>query len=76
MARVHITGASGTGATKLGMALADRLGVPHLDTDDFYWLPTNLSFMTKRSAAERLTQLLEILASRAGWVVRFCAQMG
>ena len=48
---------------------SDRLGVPHLDTDDFYWLPTNPPFTTKRPAAKRITLLLERLASRPGWVL-------
>ena len=73
MARVHITGASGTGASTLGMALADRLGVPHLDTDDFYWLPTNPPFTTKRPAAERIALLSEKLVRPAGWVLSGCA---
>ena len=39
--RIHITGASGFGVSTLGGALAARLGCAHLDTDDFYWLPTD-----------------------------------
>ena len=69
MARIHVTGASGTGVTTLGIALATRLRVPHFDTDDFYWLPTNPPFTAKRPAAERITLLSERLASRAGWVL-------
>jgi hypothetical protein len=41
MARIHILGASGTGTTTLGKALADRLNCPHFDADRFYWLPTD-----------------------------------
>jgi adenylate kinase family enzyme len=36
---IHITGASGSGASMLGRALADRIGALHLDRDDFYWAP-------------------------------------
>lgn len=35
--RIHITGASGSGTTTLGQAIATRWGHRHLDTDDFYW---------------------------------------
>ena len=69
MACIHITGASGTGATTLGTALAAKLRVPHFDTDDFYWLPTNPPFTTKRPVAERITLLSERLASQAGWML-------
>ena len=39
--RIHIMGASGAGVTTLGRALADTLGLPHHDTDDYYWRPTD-----------------------------------
>jgi len=34
--RVHIVGASGSGTTTLGRALATQLGCPHVDTDDVF----------------------------------------
>jgi len=55
---IHITGASGCGVTTLGAALATRLGATHLDTDDFYWLPTDPPYRATRAPAERL-RLLE-----------------
>ncbi len=69
MARIHITGASGSGVTTFGAALATSLAVPHFDTDDFYWLPTNPPFTTKRPPSERVTLLFEKLASQPGWVL-------
>ncbi len=51
--RVHIFGASGSGTTTLGAALAARLGQRHLDTDDFFWLPTERRFSVVRPADER-----------------------
>ena len=39
--RIHILGASGSGTTTLGRALAARLQCPHFDTDDCFWLPTD-----------------------------------
>jgi adenylate kinase family enzyme len=38
--RIHITGASGAGVTRLGRVLTDALAVPHHDTDDYFWQPT------------------------------------
>ena len=37
---LHITGASGSGTTTLGRALASAWAVPHADTDDYFWVPT------------------------------------
>ena len=39
--RIHILGASGSGTTTLASAIADEHGHRHLDTDDFFWIPTN-----------------------------------
>lgn len=38
--RIHLMGASGSGVTTIGRALAGRLALPHHDTDDYFWLPT------------------------------------
>ena len=38
--RIHVVGASGARVTTLGRVLADALGGPHHDTDDYFWLPT------------------------------------
>ena len=67
--RVHITGASGAGVTTLGRALADALAVPHHDTDDYYWLPTNPPYHTKRPVEDRLRLMHEMFAARSHWVL-------
>lgn len=41
---IHITGASGSGTTTLGRALAQALGWRYLDADRYYWLPTSPPF--------------------------------
>jgi uridine kinase len=56
--RIHITGASGSGTTTLGRALAEHLGIRPLDGDDYYWLPTSPPYRTKRDADERNELLL------------------
>jgi len=66
---VHIFGASGSGTTTLGRALATALGCPHVDTDDFYWLPTDPPFVEKRTVAERCRLLEAALAPSPGWVL-------
>jgi adenylate kinase family enzyme len=58
MPRIHITGASGTGTTTLGRALAQELRCAHFDSDDYYWVPTQPPYREKREPAERV-RLLE-----------------
>lgn len=71
-ARVYITGAAGSGTSSLGRALAARLMVPHLDTDDFFWAPTEPPFTTKRPVAERLALIAAAQLGQGeagGWVL-------
>jgi adenylate kinase family enzyme len=67
--RIHIFGASGSGTTTLAAALAERHGHRHLDTDDFYWLPTDPPYQTSRPRDERLRRLQQALAASASWVL-------
>jgi adenylate kinase family enzyme len=68
MPRIHILGASGSGTSTLGAALARRLGVPHADSDSLYWLPTNPPFTTLRPAEDRQALLLRTLPADGHWV--------
>lgn len=56
--RIHITGASGSGTTTLGAALAAQLGWMRLDADHYYWEPTVPPYTQKRSKGERMRKLL------------------
>ncbi len=51
---IHIYGASGSGTSTLGKKICDELGYKFMDTDDYFWLPTNLKYTTKRSKEERI----------------------
>ncbi|HCQ67198.1 MAG TPA: adenylate kinase [Rhodobacteraceae bacterium] len=66
--RIHITGASGSGVSTLGQAVAAALCVPFVDTDDAFWMPTNPRFTTKRPVSERLDVLAQAQGP-GGWVV-------
>ena len=66
--RVHITGASGAGVSTLGQDLAARFGLPWLDTDDFYWAPTDPPFTTKRPVEERIASMRAAFGE-GGWIV-------
>jgi len=67
--RIHIVGASGSGATSLGRAVADALALPHHDTDDYFWQPTVPPYQKKRERAERLRLMQEVFLPRADWVL-------
>ena len=67
--RVHIMGASGAGVTTLGRALADALGLPHHDTDDYYWQPTDPPYREKRDIPDRLRLMHELFLPRPSWVL-------
>ncbi len=51
---IHIYGASGAGTSTLGRKICDELGFTFMDTDDYFWLPTNPKYTTKREKAERI----------------------
>jgi adenylate kinase family enzyme len=67
--RIHILGASGSGTTTLGAALAERSGARHLDTDDYFWLPTDPPFEVVRPSAERVALLEADLDTSRSWVL-------
>ncbi len=67
--RIHIVGASGSGTTTLGAALGAQLGIAHLDTDDYFWLPTDPPFTEKRPIEERQRLLLAAMKRTQNWVV-------
>ena len=65
--RIHLVGASGSGTTTLGRALAQRLGCPHFDTDHYFWVPTDPPFEKIRPVEERHA-LLGPDVSGGAWV--------
>ncbi|WP_293862581.1 adenylate kinase [uncultured Alsobacter sp.] len=66
--RLHVTGASCAGVTTLGRRLAERLAVPHLDVDDYFWMPTDPPFTTKRRPEDRV-RLIAQERRAGGWVL-------
>lgn len=67
--RIHLMGASGSGVTTLGRALAHRLALPHHDTDDYFWLPTAPPYQATRLVADRLRLMREMFLPRLDWVL-------
>jgi adenylate kinase family enzyme len=68
MPRIHILGASGSGTSTLGAALAARLGHPHIDADTLFWMTTDPPFTTRRPTEERHALLLRSLPIAGQWV--------
>lgn len=66
---IHILGASGSGTTTLGRALAERLQCPHFDTDAYFWLPTEPPFTEKRETTLRQKLLMDDLTAHQSWVL-------
>lgn len=62
-------GASGTGTTTLGRALADHWSVPHADADDFFWVPSSPPYVEKRAEADRVRLMREVFAPREAWLL-------
>jgi adenylate kinase family enzyme len=67
--RIHILGASGSGTTTLGKALAAHLDYAFFDTDAFYWVATEPPFRKKREVPDRLKLLETELARAERWVL-------
>jgi uridine kinase len=66
---ILITGASGSGTTTLGKALARKLSINCLDSDDFFWRPTTPPYTDRMPADERLEQIQAAIRQHANKVV-------
>ena len=67
--RIHITGASGSGTTTLGAAVAGAMDAPHLDVDDFLWLPSEPPFMQRRDPQARSAMFQAATRGARRWVL-------
>ena len=56
---IHIFGPSGAGTSTLGRKICAELGYHFMDTDDYFWLPTDPQFTTPRPVEERLRLMRE-----------------
>lgn len=67
--KIHIMGASCAGSTTLGNALAERAGIPYFDTDDYFWVQTEVPYTVKRNPALRNQMLMEDLLRQESWIL-------
>jgi adenylate kinase family enzyme len=68
VARIHVVGASGSGTSTLGAALAGCLSCPHVDADTLFWVPTDPPFTKRRGRDARQALLLERLPAGGRWI--------
>ena len=66
--RIHILGASGSGTTTLGAAIAKKLGIPHFDSDNYFWVKTTIPYTQKTDIQTRVDDLNKDLAAPE-WVL-------
>lgn len=66
---IHIYGASGSGTSTLGRKISEELGYKFMDTDDYFWLPTNPQYTTKRSKEERLALMKKDISENDNVVI-------
>lgn len=64
--RIHIFGASGSGATTLGRKLALHLPHVNFDGDDYFWIE---KFSRQREPNERVVLLKEDLSKHKYWIL-------
>lgn len=66
---IHIFGASGSGTSTLGRKICEELGYQFMDTDDYYWVPTNPPYTTKRTIEERVALMKKEIEAAENVVV-------
>lgn len=66
---IHIYGASGSGTSTLGRKISEELGYKFMDTDDYFWLPTNPQYTTQRSKEERLALMKKDISENDNVVI-------
>lgn len=66
---IHILGASGSGTTTLAEGLCKRLGYFHMDTDNYYWYPTDPPFIDKRPIEERIHLIKRDMEKADKWIM-------
>lgn len=64
--KIHILGASGSGASTLGNSLAEVLPHTHLDTDDYFW---STKYTEQRPVPDRKEMLRKDLSRDDEWIL-------
>ncbi|RNA64018.1 adenylate kinase [Chryseobacterium nematophagum] len=67
--RIHIFGASGSGVTTLGKLLSTELNIEYFDSDDFFWLNSELPFTQRRDPEVRNRLISQHLNRTKNWIL-------
>ncbi|MFC0780641.1 adenylate kinase [Flavobacterium sp. HJSW_4] len=67
--KIHIFGASGSGVTTTGKALAEKMHFEYLDSDDYFWETTGVPFTLKRDPEVRNSKIKSDLESLGNWIL-------
>ena len=54
---IHLFGPSGAGTSTIGRYIANQINAYYMDTDDYFWLPTDPPYTAKRSVSDRISLL-------------------
>lgn len=66
---ICIYGAAGSGTSTLGKYICDKLGYAFIDTDDIYWLKTDIPFTKSRDNRECISMIKEIINNNDNIVI-------
>ncbi len=66
---IHIYGASGSGTSTIGRFICEKTGYFFMDTDDYFWEPTNPPFTAKRKISDRIALMRRDIAKYESVVI-------
>lgn len=66
---INIFGASSSGVTTLGSALAQKLNYPYFDSDKYFWLPTDPPFTDRHLPEERNALINQHTSAHPNWIL-------
>jgi len=66
---IHLYGASGSGTSALGRFVSEKTGYYFMDTDDYFWLPTNPPYTAKRAIPERIALMKKDIEDHGNVVI-------
>lgn len=66
---IHLYGASGSGTSTIGKFISDKKGYFFMDTDDYFWEPTDPPYTTKRNVSDRIALMKNDIERKEGVVV-------
>ncbi|WP_331965197.1 adenylate kinase [Ohtaekwangia sp.] len=67
--KINILGASGSGVTTLGLALAEKLHIPYFDSDLYFWERSDPPFTIRRDAQQRNLLINNDMGKYSRWIL-------